>query len=186
MSDGVCYAVPISLPELASPLLGGGGNNGGLSSSSRDRDTQLFFGFCCDMRRAAFIANIFSLIYSALCAVSLFIAAIHHGKRHHDHESTGHVVGVIIFMLLLSVMFLVFPILGLVGSIKFNAPMVIAATFWYTTITIVFLIQMEPVGAIILLIFYVYPHSILSYELQTELMTESNYSSEVEHSCCCV
>lgn len=186
MSDGVCYAVPISLPELASPLLGGGGNNGGSSSSSRDRDTQLFFGFCCDMRRTAFVVNILSLIYSTLCAVSIFIAAIHHGKHHHDHETAGHVAGVIIFMLLLAIMFLVFPVLGLMGSVKFHAPMVMAATFWYTTIAIVLLIRMSPIGAIFLLVFYVYPHAILSYELQTELMTESNYSSEVEHSCCCV
>ena len=186
MSDGgVCYAIPISLSELASPLLpgGSGSSGGGGNGWSSSRDTQLFFGCCCDMRRAVVIVNILSFLYSIFLTVTLIILASAHNHHHH-----GYNAGTIFLAIMMAILCLSFPVVGMIGAMKFNKYLVMVAAGWYATVAIMLFITWTGgnlISGLVVLLLYVYPHGVLSYELHTEVMTEDNYSA-IEHSCCCV
>ena len=141
------------------------------NKSKSKKKGSVFMGCCCDMRRACIILNIVNMFLMILLDVLVInIIAIPQ---------------VIALMILLTVVSCTFSCIGIMGALRYNTLMVIAAAVWYCPAIFINLYNKDLISAIVSGIF-AYAHIVFGQELKSGIMTKENYNKNEIHSCCCV
>lgn len=159
--------------------------DGGASTTSTGanspgiRQGRLFFGFCCDMRRAVIVVNLVTISLVVLSDILLLVMPS-------DPDSDGEfaqvaikkeVVGMSLTVLLLSAF-------GIFGALKLEYWIIVLVCFFYGSNAVFYLILLHLPGFVISVLFCC-PHFVLAQEISKGIMSEENYPNE-KHSCCCV
>lgn len=105
--------------------------------------------------------------------------------KHLYNESSYHYYGMNGIERTLCVLRIISSIIGIIGAIYYKIYFVGFAATMYMVDTILAILGFNYINFIIGLLF-VYPHYFLMKELDNGIITEENYYTNEEHSCCCI
>jgi hypothetical protein len=161
----------------------------------------VFFGVCCDFRRAVLTVNIISvakgiilLLITLLGAVALESAADNAAAEAQDDAVGGEGAGGLFLLfggilMLMEIIPVVFAAIGIYGAVKFKQWAVITAACAHAFVLLMSLISFDPdlpglsfvqmaIPAI-----WLYPHVFMIHHMRLGIMTPSNYANI--NKCCC-
>jgi len=172
--------------------------------ASLKRQSPLFLGYLCDMRRAVIAINIIGFIYGfsqvVLAGIGLaFVDDIVADALANDMETTqdnilvGELTTKVVFCLSLvtGLLSILFCSLGIYGAIKFNLCLVGTATayraadFAISLLAAVFDFEALYVIHLILGAVFLYAHIALMKSMRRGTMSEDNYATERRTCCGC-
>jgi hypothetical protein len=173
-------------------------NAHGSGSSSSDRESHVFCGFCCDLRRAVLILNSITATFHFLMMIGMFagFSFLNHNSdsivdamdddvakeqfeswaEHGNFKAIEALVGI------LFIGSIAMHGCGIYGAYKFEMWGVVTAAISYAISCLLGLISLNFLHVIVAGVF-LYPHVVMIKEMQEDIMTEDNYSSV--SSCCC-
>jgi hypothetical protein len=154
------------------------------------RQGHLFFGCCCDMRRAVIIVDIINTVFASLNLLAILTFTLFGSNLtdSFDDDVTKNDMAIAtsypVVAIVMAVFALVCPVLGIVGAARYSGWMVIVPAVWYCVDMVISILSSSPAGAA-LAVMFIYPHIFLFKQLNKGIMTMDNYPNEI-HSCCCV
>ena len=158
------------------------------ASSTYGKQGQLFFGCCCDMRRAVVIVNVMNICF-ALSGIAMYYLLSRDGFSEnfdddltkYDLEAISNYKGRAILFGIVSVLC---SLIGIYGAVQYNSWTVILAAVYYCISVLTKIVPFDLSGMLMAGLF-AYPHFVFIKELNNGIMTAENYPNEI-NSCCCV
>lgn len=153
-----------------------------------ERQTSLFLGVCCDMRRATIIVNIADISLSLLSLMGFIIMGSSAFASVIEDDAVQEQLAYARQFVWLSILFFSLSILtslcGIMGALRFNGALVLISALWHCLSTITSFLVGDYLP-MLLPILFAYPHFVLYKEIRQGTMTAESYAKE-RHSCCCV
>jgi hypothetical protein len=188
------------IPHIATGVLLGSydpfANVGGGGGSSRE--SHVFCGICCDLRRAVLIMNSITVVFQFMMMIGMFagfsflnnnsdtiVDAMDDDiakKQFEDWAEHGNFKLVEALVGIFFILSIALHGCGIYGAYKFELWGVVTAAVSYSISCLLGLISLNFVHVTIAGVF-LYPHIIMIKEMQEGIMTEDNYSSVA--TCCC-
>jgi hypothetical protein len=159
------------------------------SAPSMDvKQGQLFFGCCCDMRRAVFIVNVMNICF-ALFGIAMYSVLSRDGfSENFDDDMTVYELDAISDYkgraIAFGIVSVICSLIGIYGAVRYNSWMVIIAAVYYCISVTMKIVPFDLSGMLMAGVF-AYPHFVFIKEVNNGIMTAENYPNEI-HSCCCV
>jgi hypothetical protein len=159
---------------------------------------QIFFGCCCDMRRAVIVVNTMNFIAIVYTLLMVLIFEVTIGKYtaagNEEDEAASDIdtkdLKVGVWYYVECIFILAISAIGIYGAKIFSAKMVgIAGAMWAIRMIYMLVVSITKspafLGFAIISGIYLYPHIMFILENRRGIMVESNYHNE-KQSCCCV
>lgn len=181
-SDGAPSSVPSSVPSFVSDALGGVSDFFG---PTRGRENHLFFGFCCDSRRAVLAVNGISIAWDLISMLILHILLLFaEDQVKADVDVDEKEVKLVEELFdIFQIVFIFMHACGIYGAIKYQAWAVWVSLVAYGLAPFFFK-GIYPWPIRIFQFICIYPHIIFLREVKSGVMADYNYD-RVKHCCDC-
>mmetsp|Transcript_101600 Transcript_101600/g.152245 ORF Transcript_101600/g.152245 Transcript_101600/m.152245 type:complete len:176 (-) Transcript_101600:239-766(-) len=158
------------------------------ASPTTEKQGHLFFGCCCDTRRATIIVNVINMVMAALALFGMGVVASSGFADQFDDDAVKADLATAQQYIWIPILISAFSILcaglGMYGAMKYKQWMVMVGAVWYCINSVLSILGGDLGGAALSGLF-AYPHFVFMQEMKKGIMTEANYPNE-KHSCCCV
>jgi hypothetical protein len=157
-------------------------------SSTDGKQGHLFFGCCCDMRRAVVIVNVMNICFALLGIAMYYLLSRDGFSENFDDDLTKYELEAISNYKSRAIAFGIVSVLcsliGIYGAVQYSNWTVVLAAVYYCISGLTKIVPSDLSGMLMAGIF-AYPHFVFIKELNNGIMTAENYPNEI-HSCCCV
>ena len=156
----------------------GGGEDDGEDDDEDRRRTQLYFGYCCDMRCASLTVDCLYvpwMINSVFFNLGLYEEALEMGI-----EDTGR-FNPLVLLAIKNGIGAFFGVIGIIGCCRMHSCLVLATGIWFCADVLWSLLFGRYV--MLALVFNIYPHFFLFEALRSGKITRDNYRRREQHCC---